>query len=134
MPTRTDILCSIAAALVVAASAYAQDVERFTGKWQGEHQGEVYLVVTIAADLKVTLATGHIHVGETGEIDEANGPAEHAEEVLEARLVEGRLMLRTRQESGEEMRYEMRVEADGTALLRLPDEPDWIKPFRLKKA
>jgi hypothetical protein len=35
MPNRTELLRRIAAALIVAAAAHAQDVDRFAGKWQG---------------------------------------------------------------------------------------------------
>jgi len=135
MPIRTELLRRLAAALIVAATAHAQDVERFAGKWQAERNGEVYLVLTIAAGspFQITLTTADIHVDETGEISEIRGKAEHEERVLESRIEDGRLLFRTEQSSGDIIRYELRVESDGTALLRLVNEPDWVKPFRLKR-
>lgn len=136
MPIPTETLRRLAACLIVAATAYAEDAARFTGKWEGEHSGQKYLVLTVeaGAPLKMTLTTAVIKVDETGEISEIGGPVQHREEVLESNLEDGRLRFRTRQDDGSEIRYELRVEGDGTALLRLVDEPDWVKPFRLKRS
>jgi hypothetical protein len=136
MPIRTELLRRLAAALIVAAAAHAEEAERFVGKWQAERNGEVYLVLTVAAGapLQMTLKTAGIHVDETGEISEVRGKAEHEERVLESKLENGRLVFRTEQESGDVIGYEMRIEADGTALLRLADAPDWVKPFGLKRS
>jgi hypothetical protein len=135
MPIRTELLRRIAAALIVAATAHAQEVDRFVGKWQAERKGEVYLVLTVAAGspLQMTLTTAEIHVDETGEIS-VRGKVEHEERVLESKVENGRLVFRTEQASGSVIGYELRVESDGTALLRLADAPDWVKPFRLKRS
>jgi hypothetical protein len=135
MPIPYETLRRLAACLIVAASVCAQDAARFTGKWEAEHRGQKYLLLTIdaGAPLKMSLTTAVIKVDETGGISEIVGPVQHREEILESKIENGRLLFRTRQDDGDEIRYEMRVESDGTALLRLVDEPDWVKPFRLKR-
>jgi hypothetical protein len=135
MPNRTDTLRRLAAFLIVASAAYAEGAERFVGKWQAEHKGHQYLVMTIAAGepVKLSMTTAVIKIDGTGEIHEILGPVQHNEELVEAKLENGRLLFKTRQDSGDEIRYEMRIQEDGTALLRLADEPDWVKPFRLKR-
>src|ERR1043166_8471428 len=99
MPTRTDLLRAVAAALVVAASAYAEDAARYTGTWRAEHNGALYLVLTVTAEspLKMTLKTAEIHIGDSGEIDEIRGAVEHEERVIDSKIEGGRLTFRTEQ-------------------------------------
>jgi hypothetical protein len=74
--------------VILAASVAAEDASRFAGSWKGEHAGQTYLLLSVAdgTPLKITLKTSHIHVGETGEIDETDGPVENEEKVVESRL------------------------------------------------
>lgn len=79
------------------------------------------------------LTTAEFHIGDSGVVNEVRGEVEHQERVVDSRIEDGRLIFRTEQAGGTMMRYEMLVESDGLALLELPDEPNSIKPFHLKK-
>lgn len=131
MDHRARLVC---AALVLAASAAAEDAGRFTGSWKGEHAGKTYLLLSVASGspLKIALKTAHIHVGETGEIDETDGPVENEEKVVVSRFDGATLYIKTEQGDGSVMEYRMSLEDDGkSALLRIVGAPDFVKPFRL---
>ena len=120
----------------IAVGARAQAPGRFAGTWKAEHQRKLYLVVKISAGtpLKISLTTAEISVDSSGKIFAIRGAVEHEEEVVEARIEDGRLSFTTRQESGYTIHYEIRIEDEENALLTLADEPAWVKPFRLKRS
>lgn len=134
---RIENLRRIVITLALAGVAYAQEAGGFAGKWKGEQDGKTYLLMSVAAGspLKITFATAHIHVGESGLIDEIDGPVENEEKVLESKLENGVLSFKTEQADGSVMEYRMSLDQGGeVALLRIADAPDFVKPFRLKRA
>ena len=134
---RIEQLRRIVTILALAGVAYAQEAGGFAGKWKGEKDGRAYLLMSVAAGspLKITFATSHINVGESGEIEEIDGPVEHEEKVLESKLENGVLYFKTEQDNGFLMEYRLTLEQGGeVALLRIADAPDFVKPFRLKRA
>lgn len=128
------LLCALA---LLTAAAAAEDAAGFAGTWKGERAGKTYLLMSVASGtpLKIAFTTAHIHVGETGEIDEIDGPAEHDEKVLESKIENGILHFKTGQPDGSVIEYRLSLEEGSkTALLRLADAPDFVKPFRLRRA
>ena len=83
------------AVLLLGYGVGAQETSKFIGSWKGVRNGQTYLVLTIAAGepLKITLATSHIHVGDSGEIDEIDGPPDQQETVTQAKLQDGKAPL-----------------------------------------
>jgi hypothetical protein len=126
----------LAAAVLAAGAAHAQEAVAFAGAWRGEHAGKTYLLISIepGASWKIAFTTAHIQIGETGEIDEIDGPVELDEKVLESKLERGMLYIKTEQGDGSVMEYRMTVEDGGkTALLRIVGAPAIVKPFRLRR-
>lgn len=124
-------------AILVAGAAAAQETDRFLGTWKGEHAGKAYLLLSVAsvAPLKVALSTSHIRVGETGEIEEVDGPVENDEALVEVKLDGAVLRFKTRQSDDSVMEYEMTLAEGGSiALLKIVGAPDVVKPFRLRRA
>lgn len=135
MPIRTK--WALAAVLLAASAARAQQTAAFAGTWRGEHKGKTYLLMSIStgSPMKISVATAHIVVGETGEIEEIDGPVENDEKVLESKLNGSTLSIKTEQADGSVVEYRMTLEDGGkSALLRVADAPDFIKPFRLRRA
>jgi len=120
---------------MLATAASAQDAGKFGATWKGVHEGKHYLTLTVAsgAPLKIGFVTAHIHVGDSGEIDAVDGEVEHEEKVLDSKLEGGKLWFKTEQASGDVMEYELTLDGND-GLLRLVGEPDFIKPFRLKRS
>ena len=134
---RIENLRRIVSLLALAGAAYAQEAGGFAGKWKGEQDGKTYLLLSVAAGslLKITFATAHIRVGESGLIDEIDGPVENEEKVIESKLENGVLYFKTEQDHGFLMEYRLSLDQGGeVALLRIADAPDFVKPFRLKRA
>src|ERR1035441_1752217 len=135
MPTKRRFVLLPLAAFLLAIGAYAQDAGKFTGTWKGEHAGKTYLVMTIAAGspLKISFITANIHVDENGEIS-VEGPVEHEEQVLESKIDGDSLRFKTRQDDGDTIDYELRLEGEGAASLTIVGEPATVKPFRLRRS
>jgi hypothetical protein len=134
MDNRVRFVC---AALILAASAAAEDAARFAGAWKGEQAGKTYLLLSVASGspLKIILKTSHIHVGESGEIDEIDGEVENEEKVLESKAEGATLYFKTEQGDGSVMEYRMSLNDDGkSALLRIVGAPDFVQPFRLSRS
>jgi hypothetical protein len=134
---RIENLRRIVTLLALAVAANAEEAGGFAGKWKGEQEGKTYLLLSIAAGspFKITFATAHIHVGESGLIDEIDGPVENEEKVIESKLENGVLYFKTEQDNGFLMEYRLSLEQGGeVALLRIADAPEFVKPFRLKRA
>lgn len=135
MLIRRGCVLLLLSTLVLAGSAYTKEVGRFAGTWKGEHAGKMYLVMTITAGtpLKLFISTAVIRVNENGVISEVEGPVEHEETVLESRIDGGVLRFKAKQDDGDIVDYEMRLEANGSALLTLLEPPN-VKPFRLHRS
>lgn len=134
---RIENKLGLIAAILVAGAAAAQESSGVIGTWRGEHGGKAYLLMSVAAGAppKIALATSHISIGEDGEISEVDGPVENDETVLEAKLEEGTLRFKTRQEDGSVMEYVLTVTDGGkSALLKIVSAPEFVKPLRLKRA
>jgi hypothetical protein len=123
------------ATLALASSACAQEAGRFVGTWKAEYAGKTYVVMTIAAGtpLKLSISTAVVRVNENGEISEVEGPVEHEETVLESKIDAGVLRFKARQDDGDIVDYELRLEGDRSALLTLLEPPN-VKPFRLHRS
>jgi hypothetical protein len=123
------------AVFTLAPAALAQDAGRFAGTWKGVHEGKHYLTLTVVsgAALKIGFVAAHIHVGDSGEIDEVDGEVEHEEKVLDSKIEGGKLWFKTEQGSGDVMEYELTLDGND-GLLRVVGAPDFIKPFRLNRS
>ena len=73
-------------------------------------------------------------MGDKGEIDKVDGPVEHIERVLEAKLEGGVLRLKNEQESGDIVEYEMKLDGATGAALRIRGVPYFVKPFLLRRS
>jgi hypothetical protein len=131
MPIRNPGLL-LAALFTCCASAADPS---FTGTWKAEFRGTPYLMMTVAegAPPRITMLTAHIHVNGDGEIDEVNGPLENENKVIEAKINNGRLRFKTRDEDGDEIEYEMQLTAEGAELFMLT-APIEVKPWRLQRS
>jgi len=54
--------------------------------------GIQYTRVATGSPLKTAFSTAHIHEGDSGEIDEIDGPVENDEKVLEAKIESGGIL------------------------------------------
>jgi len=134
MPIQRRFVLLMLATLILAGSTCAQEPGRFAGSWKAEQAGKTYLVMTITAgtQLKLSIFTAVVRVGEDGEISAVDGPAEHEETVLESKIDAGVLRIKARQDDGDVVDYEMRLDGDSSALLTLLEPPN-VKPFRLQR-
>jgi hypothetical protein len=134
MPIQKRLVLLLLATLVFSISACAEAAGKFAGSWKAEHAGKTFLVLTIAAGppLKLSISTAVIRANGDGEISEVEGPVEHEETVVEAKIDAGVLRIKAKQDDGDIVEYEMRLEGDSSALLTLL-KPANIKPFRLRK-
>jgi hypothetical protein len=127
----------LSALIILAASAAAEEAAGFTGTWKGEQAGKTYLLMSVepGSPFKIAFTTAHIHVGDSGEIEEIDGPVENDEKVLESKIESGGVLWFKTDNNGETMEYRMTLADEGkTALLRIVNAPDFVKPFRLKRA
>ena len=132
---RTFVLLPLAA-LLLAGSTSAQNETSFAGSWKGEHAGKTYLVMTIGAGspLKISISSAEVTIDEkSGEISKIEGPAEHEETVLESHFDGDRLRIKTRQDDGDVVDYEMRLQGKTAATLTILGVPANVKPFRLQR-
>ena len=134
---RIESKLGLIAAILLSATAAAQETAAFAGTWKGEHAGRTYLLLSVSSgpSWKIALSTSHIRVGEDGEIEEVNGPVENDEQFIESKLEGGILRFKTRHDDDSIMEYEMTL-ADGgrVALLKIVGASDVVKPFRLRRA
>jgi hypothetical protein len=123
------------AACILATVTYAQDATRFIGKWKGEYAGKAYFEMTIedGAPPKITISTAVVHFNKDGVIAGVDGKVEHPEKVLESKLVEGQLKIKSKQQNEGTVEYLMKLESDNVASLAITTVPK-IKPFRLKRS
>jgi hypothetical protein len=123
------------ATLMLSGSACAQESGGFAGTWKAEQSDKTYLVITISPgpSLKLSISTAVVRVDKNGEISEVRGPVQHQETVLEPKIDVGVLRFKARQDDGDVVDYEMRLEGDSSALLTLLEHPD-VKPFRLRRS
>ena len=134
---RIETKLGLIAAILLSATAAAQETAAFAGTWKGEHAGRTYLLLSVSSgpSWTIALSTSHIRVGEDGEIEEVNGPVENDEQFIESKLEGGILRFKMRHDDDSIMEYEMTLAEGGTvALLKIVGAPDVVKPFRLRRA
>jgi hypothetical protein len=133
---RIENKLGLVVAILLSATAAAQETAAFAGIWKGENAGRTYLLlsVTPGPSWKIALSTSHIRVGEDGEIEEVDGPVENDEQFIESKLEGGILRFKTRHDDDSIMEYEMTLAEGGTVgLLKIVGAPDVVKPFRLRR-
>jgi hypothetical protein len=118
----------------LALSLKAQD--KFAGVWKGERQGKTYVIVTLkgGAQPSGTIKIGDINLDQNGEIVEVEREAETEYEILEPRIVDGKLLFQSKESDGDTTRYEMTVTDEKDASLKILEAPGPVKPFKLTKS
>lgn len=117
-----------------AFSAQAED--KFAGTWKGEYNGKTYVIVTLkqgGGTLSGTIRLGDINTDKDGEITGVEREADHEYEILDPKIVSGKLRFRSEDTDGSTLQYEMTAVDDTHAGLQLLGSPVPIRPFRLKK-
>lgn len=109
---------------------------QFDGVWKGERQGKIYVIVTLKGGSQPsgTIKIGDINIDQNGEIAEVEREAENEYEILDPKIVAGKLLFQSKESDGDVTRYEMTVTDDKNARLKILEAPGPVKPFKLTKS
>ena len=117
------------------ASILAGDaqVKRFEGVWRAEHQGKAFVILRVRGSAG-TISTGAIGIDDEGEVSRVVHAASGELKLREVKVVQQKLTFKTAGAGPEETEYEMRLQGDGAAELRIVDAPPPAKPFLLRRS
>jgi hypothetical protein len=109
-------------------------VAPFAGSWSAELKGVRYVGLEIRNTQPVSgeIKTGSINADENGNVSEVIEEATASRNLIDPKLVDRRLVFKTKEADGEFTEYEMSIIEPGKASLKMAGMP--IKPFTLTKA
>jgi hypothetical protein len=131
------ILVSSAACQLLAQSRQGSpppSVARFVGSWNAEFKGVRYVGLDIRNTQLISgeIKTGRVNADENGNISEVIEEAVESKNLIDPKVVDAKLVFKTKEADGELIEYEMSIVEPGKASLRIAGMP--IKPFSLTKA
>ena len=109
----------------------------FVGQWHSTFEGKefMHLAVRDTDPLSGHLKTGEIAVDSSGKVifvAQAGDTDDY--DIVSARVLGRRMFFHTKEEDGETTKYELHLQADGSALLTVQAEGVKVQPFVMTRA
>ncbi|MBS1854392.1 MAG: hypothetical protein JST11_03425 [Acidobacteria bacterium] len=123
----------LVAGLVCAAPA----PDKFAGTWEAKSKGTLFLILKITAGQKIsgTIRSGHVHMGDHGELLEVTPPEDQENPIFFAHVDGEKLVFNYQDEDDVILQFELTLTGADAGELRIVDKdhPD-LKGFAIHRA
>lgn len=136
-PVESFIARASALALLAVAASFAIGQQRaparFAGVWNAEHRGKTFVILKLknSEPPSGSIAAGNVRADDAGRVIEVEEEARNERPLGDIAEKDAVLSFSSRDNSGEIIRYEMRLIGEKEAELRILEAP--IQPFTLRK-
>ncbi|MDE3164710.1 MAG: hypothetical protein KGN36_02810, partial [Acidobacteriota bacterium] len=116
----------IAAAWLLAGLALAASPApaKFAGTWEAKSKGTLFLILKIKTGEKIsgTIRSGHVHIGDHGELLEVSPPEDQENPIFFAHVDGDKLVFNYQDDDDQILQFELTLTGDDAGELRIVDK------------